>query len=100
MPGDLGATVVTNSCVLFLSHARLRGHWAPGIPPALIVQGRKNPCIIRAHRAAGILRCVPPSLRAKRSNPALARRKRKLDCFVVSLLAMTLWTPFATWTVA
>ena len=29
------------------------------------------------------------SLRAKRSNPALAPRKRKLDCFVALLLAMT-----------
>src|SRR5258708_18109368 len=30
-----------------------------------------------------------PSLRAKRSNPALSPRQRKLDCFVASLLAMT-----------
>src|SRR5262249_33251002 len=31
----------------------------------------------------------PPSLRAKRSNPALPQQ-RKLDCFVASLLAMTI----------
>src|SRR5260370_665415 len=30
-----------------------------------------------------------PSLRAKRSNPALSPRQRKLDCFVALLLAMT-----------
>jgi hypothetical protein len=30
-----------------------------------------------------------PSLRAKRSNPALLADQRKLDCFVAPLLAMT-----------
>src|SRR5260370_694689 len=30
-----------------------------------------------------------PSLRAKRSNPALSPRQRKLDCFLALLLAMT-----------
>src|SRR5690348_6850692 len=33
-----------------------------------------------------------PSLRAKRSNPALVQLERKLDCFVASLLAMTVLT--------
>src|ERR1700710_769528 len=42
MPGDPGATVVTNSCGLSLSHARLRVHRAPGIPHALILQGRRS----------------------------------------------------------
>jgi hypothetical protein len=36
---------------------------------------------------AGQIKTRIPSLRAKRSNPALA--PEKLDCFVVSLLAMT-----------
>jgi hypothetical protein len=35
MPGCSGVTAVTNSCALFISHARLRVHWAPGIPHAL-----------------------------------------------------------------
>src|SRR5215831_13227323 len=32
---------------------------------------------------------APPSLRAKRSNPASFAAARKLDCFVAALLAMT-----------
>ena len=40
-------------------------------------------------RDARRCRRVEPSLRAKRSNPAFAKRQRKLDCFVASLLAMT-----------
>jgi hypothetical protein len=35
------------------------------------------------------------SLRAKRSNPALAPKNRKLDCFVALLLAMTARYGFA-----
>jgi len=35
MPGDPGATVVTNSCGFYFCHARLRVQWAPGIPHAL-----------------------------------------------------------------
>jgi hypothetical protein len=37
----------------YLSHTRLRVHWAPGIPHALCFQGREIPVIARAHRAAG-----------------------------------------------
>ena len=36
MPGVSGATVVTNSCAFYTLHARLRVHWAPGIPHALV----------------------------------------------------------------
>src|ERR1700733_3099001 len=32
---EAGVSVVTNSCALFLLHARLRVHWAPGVPHAL-----------------------------------------------------------------
>src|SRR5260370_14241118 len=56
----------------FISHARLRVHWAPGIPCALCFSGRNG--------FAKLGRLVPrecvlmfeigkPSLRAKRSNP-------------------------------
>src|SRR4030081_1297449 len=41
MPGDPGATVVTNSCASIVSHARLRVHLAPGIPHALYFRGRE-----------------------------------------------------------
>src|ERR1700681_2309521 len=35
MPDVSGGPVVTNSCVYYILHARLRVHWAPGIPHAL-----------------------------------------------------------------
>jgi hypothetical protein len=31
-PDYSGEPVVTNSCAYFISHARLRVHWAPGFP--------------------------------------------------------------------
>jgi hypothetical protein len=36
MPGETGATVVTNSCASYTLRTRLRVHWAPGIPRALV----------------------------------------------------------------
>ena len=36
MPGDPGATVVTNACAYYTSRTRLRVHQAPGIPRALL----------------------------------------------------------------
>jgi hypothetical protein len=56
MPGNPGATVVTNSCASIISHARLRVHWAPGIPHALA--WAEDSFTTRAHRAAGMQRCV------------------------------------------
>jgi hypothetical protein len=42
MPGDSGATVVTTLVwFVFISHARLRVHRVPGIPHALLIQGRR-----------------------------------------------------------
>src|ERR1700682_24512 len=42
MSGDAGVTVVTTLvCSLHLSHARLRVHWAPGIPCALYFLGEQ-----------------------------------------------------------
>jgi hypothetical protein len=35
MPGEIGVTVVTMLVCFFHLHARLRAHWAPGIPCAL-----------------------------------------------------------------
>src|SRR5580704_8707171 len=36
MPGDPGATVVTNACAYYTSRTRLRVQRAPGIPRALL----------------------------------------------------------------
>src|SRR6266581_1124415 len=41
MPGDSGVTVVTMLVCFFTLHARLRAHWAPGIPCALCCEGRE-----------------------------------------------------------
>src|SRR5882672_2789913 len=41
MPGRSGVTVVTMLVCLFLSHTRLRVHWAPGIPCALCLLGER-----------------------------------------------------------
>jgi hypothetical protein len=51
MPGDSGVTVVTTLVCFFISHARLRVHWASGIPCALC--RAKDSCTTRAYRAAG-----------------------------------------------
>jgi hypothetical protein len=39
MPGRSGEPVVTMLVCFFISHARLRVHWAPGIPCALVFLG-------------------------------------------------------------
>src|SRR5216683_2715777 len=42
MPGESGGPVVTTLvCLLHILHARLRVHWAPGIPHALVFLGRR-----------------------------------------------------------
>jgi hypothetical protein len=40
MPGETGVTVVTMLVCFFILHARLRVHWASGIPCALCFRGR------------------------------------------------------------
>src|SRR5882724_3320134 len=41
MPGDSGGPVATTRvCLPYHLHARLRVHWAPGIPHALVFPGR------------------------------------------------------------
>src|SRR6202007_1738408 len=51
---------------------------------------RSSRCAAEPGHEFRIANCLPcSSLRAKRSNPALAPQGRKLDCFVASLLAMT-----------
>jgi hypothetical protein len=56
MPGDPGATVVTNSCATYTLRTRLRVRRAPGIPHALL--GRVIAAKTRAQCAAGMRRCV------------------------------------------
>src|SRR6266403_6222227 len=86
MPGRSGVTVVTNSYACFILHARLRVHWAPGIPCALCLFWANDFCTTRAKRAARtrsrVLKldaviarsAAQPSLRAKRSNPQPEQR--------------------------
>src|ERR1700686_4209948 len=70
MLGVSGKPVVTTAGAAVYSFlpTRLRVHWAPGIPHALT--WAEDKCTTRAHRAAGMWRCVLSSLRAQRSNPA------------------------------
>jgi hypothetical protein len=65
MPGDPGATVVTNACAYYTSRTRLRVQRAPGIPRALHFRA-KDSATTRVQRAAGIWRrmCVPRMLRS------------------------------------
>ena len=56
MPGDPGATVVTNSRAYLLLHARLRVQRAPGIPHALC--WADHSCTTRAQCVAGMRRYV------------------------------------------
>src|SRR6202790_1565296 len=56
MPGDPGATVVTNSCATYTLRTRLRVQRAPGIPHALCWADRLG--TTRAQRVARWRRCV------------------------------------------
>jgi hypothetical protein len=59
MPGRSGGPAVTTLVwFVFYPHARLRVHWAPGIPHALCFLGRTVLCATRANRAAGMRECV------------------------------------------
>jgi hypothetical protein len=54
MPGDPGATVVTNACAHYTLRTRLRVQWAPGIPHALygrIVHAQLGRIALREQRA-------------------------------------------------
>src|SRR5580692_4220325 len=56
MPGDPGATVVTNACAYYTSRTRLRMQRAPGIPRALCWADRSG--TTRAQCVAGRRRCI------------------------------------------
>src|SRR6266496_1691360 len=53
-----GPVVTTLVCLLHISHARLRVHWAPGIPCALYFLWADGLCKTRTHRAAGMRRRI------------------------------------------
>src|SRR5580693_1605348 len=64
MPGISGVTVVTVTAgVAFFLPARLRAHWAPGIPCALILRGEGFLAHPGRNRAAGMRSYVPSSFR-------------------------------------
>src|SRR3984885_11312050 len=75
MPGDPGATVVTNSCAsLHFAHeaAGATGTRHSPLPPwgsATPFVGRRSLASTRANHAAGTRRHILPSLRAQRSKP-------------------------------
>jgi len=76
MPGDSGATVVTNSCVLLFLHTRLRARLAPGIPHALFGRTMKD-------QLGRVLRCGRVEVCLSRPHiivPAQARPIRCVGC--------------------
>jgi hypothetical protein len=68
MPGVSGVTVVTNSCAYYFSHARLRAHWAPGIPCALVIEAKvfAQPGRARVAEAWRLVFSLSPFLRGGR----------------------------------
>ena len=89
MPGDPGATVVTNSCAFYFC---TRGCGCVGHPAFPTPSGVEDKCKTRAHRAAGTRRHVHllSSLRAKPSNPWHSQWKNELRRRIRSL-ARTAW---------
>src|SRR6202789_1372251 len=100
MPGDPGATVVTNARAYYSTRAAAGATgtrhsplspWGSATPSLWA----KDSATTRAHGAARRRRRILPSLlrqtrsvcARKRSNPSC--RKARMDCFVASLLAMT-----------
>src|SRR5580704_14535183 len=85
MPGDPGATVVTNACVLlpYTRDCGCNGH--PAFPTPFFCWA-KVLSTTRALAAARTRRCILTSLRAQRSNPS-GNKEARVDCF--ASLAMT-----------
>src|SRR5258708_21878757 len=101
MPGRSGVTVVTMLVCLFLSHTRLRVHWAPGFPCALCLSrrqrflqklGRITPrergvvSEVGAMSLRGATR--PPELNERPRPPKLAERRRKVEATKQSILPL------------
>ena len=78
MLGNSGVNVVTNSCVYYLLHARLRVHWAPGIPHALW-GGTK--CKTRAKSRRGNEKLHPTNTNAQhtRRHPEVRAQRASKD---------------------
>jgi hypothetical protein len=102
-PDQFGEPVVTCSCALSLSHARLRVHWAPGFPAPSELQRAGFDSKTRAQSAARMRmhvlnRCltfeseVSPRHCEERSDEAIHfSASGEMDCF--ASLAMTLRKP-------
>jgi hypothetical protein len=89
MPGFSGGLVVTTLvCFVFISHARLRVHRAPGIPHALCSEGG-NKWIPRAKKSCGENAVVCPVVIARSTCDEAIHLSacRAMDCFAA--LAMT-----------
>jgi hypothetical protein len=96
MPGDPGATVVTNSCAFYTLRTRLRVQRAPGIPHALF--GRKVHAQLGRYPRRGNVQ-VHVELerhhceeRKRRSNPLLLSCC-SIDCFAESVIGRAFARP-------
>jgi hypothetical protein len=98
MPGDSGATVVTNARVFYPPRAAAGASGTRHSPlPAwgsahALHFGAKDFCTPRAYHVAGMLRCISPSLRAKQSNPLLLLYCL-MDCFAEPVIGRAFARP-------
>jgi hypothetical protein len=87
MPGFSGGLVVTNSCGYFFTHARLRVHWAPGIPHALLGGGLR---MTRAKSRRGNAEVCPYVIARSTCDEAIQLSVALRQSWIASLtLAMT-----------
>src|SRR5258708_1415970 len=88
--GYSGEPVVVNSCAFYTSHARLRVHWAPGVPCALCFEAK---VLAQPGRLAPRDREFAFAIRVTSLRGALATKQSifplrgQMDCFAA--LAMT-----------
>jgi hypothetical protein len=88
MPGDPGELVVTNACAFY---HYTRGCGRIGRPAFPTPFGRNETVKDSGASRRGNVEAYSAVIasEAKQSNPSFARQAEKMDCFVVSLLAMT-----------
>src|ERR1700686_4054962 len=86
MPGVSGATVVTNARAFYTTRAAAV-HWAPGILHALL--GREVLAKLGRMAPRELYACLETVI-ASEAKQSISPRKERMDCFVASLLAMTI----------
>jgi hypothetical protein len=97
-PGDFRHDRGDYACVFFISHARLRARWAPGIPRALcFARGREVESKTRAKKLPRDRESVWARHCAERSDQAIQLASflapPKLDCFAEPVIGRAFARP-------